>query len=96
MDNKCARIYANEQGAEYDPETNTILYGINKNMRALGVNDGTCSNLINPSMYTKQQRCGLGVAGGPYIEHFSTSNNNSYEYIYLLIIVFLLVILIKC
>ena len=41
MDEKCAKIFASSEGAEYDPKTNTILYGISKNMRALGVNDGT-------------------------------------------------------
>ena len=58
-----SKNYANLQNAGYDSKNNTILYGINKNMKALGVSDGTC-NQINPLMYKNTYKCGLGVAGG--------------------------------
>src|SRR3990167_4888178 len=65
MNNECSQIWANEQGAKYDKNTNTILYGNSANMKAIGVFDGTC-NLINPIIYDNQHKCGLGTAGGPY------------------------------
>jgi hypothetical protein len=58
-----SKDYANLQNAKYDSKSNTILYGINKNMKVLGVSDGTC-NQINPIIYKNSYKCGLGVAGG--------------------------------
>ena len=94
MDEKCAKIFASSEDAEYDPNTNTILYGINKNMKALGVYNGTC-NLINPLMYTNRQKCGLGVASGnPYREHFTMLNDDNFN-IYLCIVIILLFLIIS-
>ena len=56
--------YAKEQGANYDPQSGQILYGQSSNMKALGVNDGTCANLINPMLKRNGFKCGVGVAGG--------------------------------
>ena len=58
------RQYAKEQGASFNPKTNQILYGQSTNMKALGVNDGTCANLINPMLRRNGFKCGVGVAGG--------------------------------
>jgi hypothetical protein len=58
-----SKDYADFQHAEYDQQKNQILYGINKNMKALGVSDGTC-NQINPVIYNNKYKCGFGVAGG--------------------------------
>ena len=58
-----SKNFADFEGAEYSPLNNQILYGINKNMKALGVSDGTC-NQVNPQIYTDTYKCGLGVAGG--------------------------------
>ena len=57
------RRYASDQNTIYYPKTNQILYGVNKNMRALGVSDGTC-NQINPQIFAQNNICGLGAAGG--------------------------------
>lgn len=64
-DDSCKNIkkYAYEQNTVYDPNTNQILYGINTNMRASGVSDGTC-NQINPLLFTPRYICGAGAAGG--------------------------------
>lgn len=61
----CSTIkqYAREQNTVYDPITNSMLYGINTNMRALGVSDGTC-NQINPYILQQNNICGMGAAGG--------------------------------
>jgi hypothetical protein len=56
--------YATMQGANYDEQTNQIMYGQPLQMRALGVNDGTCKNLINPLLQTDNYKSGLGTAGG--------------------------------
>ncbi len=56
--------YANLQHATYDPSTNQVLYGINSNMSALGVGDGSCENQINPLIFTDKYKCGLGSADG--------------------------------
>ncbi len=55
--------YAKEQNTVYDPVDNLMLYGINTNMGVLGVSDGTC-NQINPQIFTPNQICGFGAAGG--------------------------------
>jgi hypothetical protein len=60
---KDIKKYAHEQNTIYDPITNQMLYGINSNMRASGVSDGTC-NQINPLMFTPRYVCGAGTAGG--------------------------------
>jgi hypothetical protein len=70
-----SKDYADFQHAEYDKQNNTILYGINKNMKVLGVSDGTC-NQINPVIYTNEYKCGLGVAGG---NPCTNNNNKSYN-----------------
>ena len=61
----CNKInqYAREQNTFYDSANNLMLYGINSNMNVLGVSDGTC-NQINPYIYTQNNKCGLGSAGG--------------------------------
>lgn len=69
-----SKDYADFQHAGYDKQTNQILYGINKNMKVLGVSDGTC-NQINPVMYTNEYKCGLGAAGGNPCNN-KTNNNN--------------------
>lgn len=63
--NNCANVgrYAKEQNTVYDPINNLMLYGVNSNMAVSGVSDGTC-NQINPLMYTQNQVCGFGAAGG--------------------------------
>ena len=55
--------YAEEQNTIYDPNTNQFLYGLNSNMRASGVSDGTC-NQLNPWIFEQNNICGSGVAGG--------------------------------
>ena len=64
MDNMNCQNYANLQQASYDPSTKQILYGINSNMTALGVNDGNDAEQINPLLFTDKYKCGLGSAGG--------------------------------
>ena len=61
----CSTIkkFAKEQNTIYNPMTNQILYGINSNMHVSGVSDGTC-NQINPQIYTPNNICGAGAAGG--------------------------------
>ena len=80
MNCKCnSKNYANLQNADYDINNDTILYGINKNMKALGVSDGTC-NQINPIMYSNAYKCGLGVAGGnPCKKNISKDQLNTTE-----------------
>ena len=73
-----SKDYANFQSAEYNPANNQILYGINKNMKALGVSDGTC-NQINPVIYGDKYKCGLGVAGGNPCSNNNNNNNTYYE-----------------
>lgn len=60
---KTIKEYAKEQNTVYNPSTNEILYGINSNMKASGVSDGTC-NQINPYIFKPQNICGAGAAGG--------------------------------
>ena len=75
--NKCKinnEVFAKKQGTIYDQRTNTMLYGINRNMRAFGVSDGTC-NQINPLMFTDNYKCGLGAAGGNKCIPNTYSNN---------------------
>lgn len=111
MNENCAQKYASSQGAAYDKNTGMIQYGINKNMKALGVYNGKgCADLTYPSMYPGKQKNALGLAGGnPYkqnavknnnifsMEHFSTNNNNNnYFNFYLFIVVILLIVLMKC
>ena len=67
-----SKNFADFESAAYNPLKNQILYGINKNMKAFGVSDGTC-NQINPIMYSDAYKCGLGVAGGN-----PCSNNDNY------------------
>ena len=55
--------YAEEQNTIYNPYTNQFLYGINSNMRASGVSDGTC-NQLNPWIFEQNNACGVGAAGG--------------------------------
>lgn len=64
-DDSCKTIkqFAKKQNTIYDPLTNQILYGINSNMHAFGVSDGTC-NQINPLIYTPNNICSAGTAGG--------------------------------
>lgn len=64
-DDSCKTIkqYAKEQNTVYDPMTNQMLYGINSNMHVLGVSDGTCDQ-INPLLFTPNNICGAGAAGG--------------------------------
>ncbi len=57
------KTYARNQNTVYDPVNNLMLYGINSNMAASGVSDGTC-NQINPLMFTQMYKCGAGAAGG--------------------------------
>lgn len=61
----CSNVkkFADDQNTIYYPKTNQILYGVNKNMRAFGVSDGTCDQ-INPQIFTQNNICGLGTAGG--------------------------------
>jgi hypothetical protein len=61
---KCKDVkkYAKQQNTFYNPETNTMLYGIDSNMGVTGVSDGTCDQ-INPLIYTDRYKCGVGVAG---------------------------------
>jgi hypothetical protein len=105
-DDSCKDIkkYAHEQNTVYDPITNQMLYGINSNMRASGVSDGTC-NQINPLIFTPRYICGAGAAGGNRcvpdaypqaysIENFDSKSNcngcNTTEFvIFLLIVLFL-------
>ncbi len=95
MSNQCAKKYASLQGAEYDPETNTILYGISTNMRAIGVNSGN-GVVINPLMYTERQKCGLGSAdGNPYRENFTSNGHDDNNYYYVIIAIIILIIIIK-
>lgn len=105
-DDSCKNIrqYAKEQNTIYNPVTNQILYGVNSNMRASGVSDGTC-NQINPLMFTPNYICGAGAAGGNRcvpdaypaaysIENFNSSNCNGCnvtEFIIFIILVFILV-----
>ena len=94
--------YAKEQNTVYDPIRNLMLYGINSNMAASGVSDGTC-NQINPLIFTQNQICGAGSAGGNPclynkngIEHFTSSGcnlNNSLQNVLLLIIVIIFIII---
>ena len=60
---KTIKKYAKEQNTIYDPVTNQILYGVNSLMKASGVSDGTC-NQINPYIFSPQNICGAGTAGG--------------------------------
>lgn len=71
------KTYAKEQNTLYNPQTNQILYGINTNMHALGVSDGTC-NQINPSIFTPNYICGAGAAGGNrcYANNIENFENN--------------------
>ena len=55
--------YAEEQNTIYNPYTDQFLYGINSNMRASGVSDGTC-NQLNPWIFEQNNACGVGAAGG--------------------------------
>ena len=55
--------YAEEQNTIYNPYTDQFLYGINSNMRASGVGDGTC-NQLNPWIFEQNNACGVGAAGG--------------------------------
>ena len=92
MNNKCAAKFATSEGAMYDDKTNTILYGISDRMQALGVNDGSCNDLINPMIYTNRQKCSGGTASGnPYRETFGMLDNNM-DYVYIIIIIILLII----
>jgi hypothetical protein len=81
---KTIKKYAKEQNTIYDPITNQMLYGINSNMQASGVSDGTC-NQINPLIFTPRYICGAGAAGGnrcipdAYPQAYSIENFNSDE-----------------
>ena len=96
--------YAREQNTVYDPITNQMLYGINSNMRASGVSDGTC-NQINPLLYTPRYICGAGAAGGNrcvpdaypqayMIENFDSKSNcngcNTTEFVIFILLVLIL------
>ena len=85
--NNCKK-YANMQSAYYDEKNNQIDYGININMKALGVSDGT-DKQINPLIYKDNYKCGLGAAGANpcnKIEGFS-SNLNGYNITNIVVIV---------
>ena len=101
-DDSCKTIkkYAREQNTVYDPLTNQMLYGINSNMHVLGVSDGTC-NQINPLIYTPNNICGAGAAGGNRcrpdaygIENFDSKKCNECDIIYFVIMVLLTIIFI--
>ena len=64
-DVKCKDVveYAKKQNTFYDPKNNLMLYGIDSNMAAAGVSNGTC-NQVNPLIYTDRYKCGAGTAGG--------------------------------
>lgn len=94
--------YAKEQNTVYDPIKNLMLYGINSNMAVSGVSDGTC-NQINPLIFTQNQICGAGSAGGNPcknknvngIENFTSSGcnfNNPLQNILLLIIIIIFIV----
>ena len=97
-------VFAKDQNTVYNPNTNTMLYGINRNMKVLGVSDGTC-NQINPLMYTDNYKCGFGAAGGNKcfpnvykdnnygIENFEGGCSMNYD-IYSIILVAVLIIFI--
>lgn len=96
---KTIKEYAKEQNTVYDPITNQMLYGINANMKAFGVSDGTC-NQINPLMFTPRYICGTGTAGGNRcvpdaysIENFD-SNCNGYKTTEIIIFIILVLIFI--
>ena len=56
-------VSVTDRNTIYDPNTNQFLYGLNSNMRASGVSDGTC-NQLNPWIFEQNNICGSGVAGG--------------------------------
>lgn len=89
---KTIRKYAKEQNTIYDPLTNQMLYGINSQMKAFGVSDGTCDQ-INPLIYTPLYKCGAGAAGGNRcwkIENFTSGKNDSNKWLIVLILCVLL------
>jgi hypothetical protein len=60
-----AANYAAFQNANFNPETNQILYGQSASANVFGVSNGTCqNNQLNPLIFTPQYKCGFGVAGG--------------------------------
>jgi hypothetical protein len=87
-DIKCKNVeeYAKKQNTFYDPETNQILYGIDSNMSAAGVSNGTC-NQVNPLIYTNHYKCGAGAAGGNpcvkdnYNYRFEKPHGNGFKYV---------------
>jgi hypothetical protein len=102
---KDIKKYAKEQNTLYNPMTNQMLYGINTNMRASGVSDGTC-NQINPLLFTPRYMCGAGAAGGNRcvpdaypqaysIENFDSGKNcngcNTTEFVIFVLLVFILI-----
>ena len=68
-------LYAKEQNTIYDPINNKMLYGINSNMKVLGVSDGTC-NQLSPWLSQPNYICGLGTAGGNRCVPDAYENNN--------------------
>lgn len=76
---KTCKEYANMQNATYDEKTGKILYGLPLSMKALGVNDGTSENLINPMLKLDNYKYGLGTAGGgcDAVKAFATCRNAS-------------------
>lgn len=69
--------YASNQHADYDKKTNQILYGIDTNLKAMGVSDGSCDQ-INSSLTTSKYKCGFGAAGGTLLSQ-SDAYNHKFE-----------------
>lgn len=103
MSDKCrinAKIHALNQHANYDEKNNEILYGNSSLLNVTGVSDGTC-NQINPLIYTPNNICGAGAAGGNRcrpdaygIENFDSKKCNECDIIYFVIMVLLTIIFI--
>lgn len=105
---KCKDIkqYAASQHAKYDKKTNQILYGIDTNMKVLGVSDGTCDQK-NVMLKLNRYKCGLGTAGGNpcypsnqkyylktnNIETFDNIMNSKYKQEIIIIVIILVFIL---
>ena len=87
------REYAKKQNAVYDPNTEQILYGINRHMHGLGVNDGTLINLVNPLLLENQYKCGVGAAGGDveYFDNYINYDMTGVIDIALIILIFVLI-----
>lgn len=74
--------YAAFENANYDPQTNQILYGQSASAHSFGVSNGTCvHDQMNPLIYTPQYKCGFGVAGGnpSYMDSSSVVSKEGFE-----------------